>query len=453
LNTTPCVDRWPRLSIVAGRAMEIEIVVVVLLALAAFIWFRSKKSKLPALDDDIDVAPPKVSAEPKTQVEALLKERQPMVPRPLASESDAAPEPNPIREPINIAPIAPEIHMPVDPALGLPSIAPVEAVPPPPDRSRDATRVTSHVDFQSLRRGLAKSRKEDGFFGKLRSLLGGRKEIDPKISEEIEELLLTSDVGVKTTERILGTIKERLKRGELSDEGKVWEALSDEACRILDVDGRKGGLTPLGKPTVVLFVGVNGAGKTTTIGKLAKQLKAQGKTVMLAAGDTFRAAAVEQLRAWGERTSCEVAFGKEGADPSSVLFDAANQAASLGVDFLLADTAGRLHTKANLMQEMSKIARTLSKALPGAPQETFLVVDSTNGQNALAQAREFKEALPLTGLVLTKLDGTARGGVVLGIADTLGVPVRYVGVGERTEDLQEFGVAEFVEALLGREEV
>jgi fused signal recognition particle receptor len=197
------------------------------------------------------------------------------------------------------------------------------------------------------------------------------------------------------------------------------------------------------------MVGVNGAGKTTTIGKLAQQFTDAGKKVMLAAGDTFRAAAVDQLQAWGDRVGCEVISGKEGADPSSVLFDAIQAAKDAGVDVLLADTAGRLHTKANLMAEMTKIAKTIGKALPGAPHEVLLVIDSTNGQNAMAQAREFKEALTVTGLALTKLDGTARGGAVLGICDGLQLPVRYIGVGERTEDLYEFDTNAFVEALLG----
>jgi len=425
--------------------MEVVIVVVVLLIVLGVFWSRQRARKAEASTTWNDAGSGTLDASVPRPSEPEAK--KPEAAPPAETGSAKAPE---IHLPATN--IAPEIHIAPDPTVGLPSIAPVEASPPPPDRSKEAPRSASHVDYQSLRRGLAKSRQDDGFFGRLRSLLGSKKQIDKGLSEEIEELLLTSDVGVKTTERILSSINERLGRGELSDPNRVWEALSEEACRILDVDGRKGQLSSLGSPTVVLFVGVNGAGKTTTIGKLAKQLKAQGKSVMLAAGDTFRAAAVEQLRAWGERTSCEVVFGKEGADPSSVLFDAVAQASEAKIDFLLADTAGRLHTKTNLMAEMTKIERSLGKALAGAPHETFLVIDSTNGQNALAQAREFKEALPISGLVLTKLDGTARGGVVLGICDTLGVPVRYVGLGERTEDLQEFGAAEFVEALLGRDE-
>ena len=326
--------------------------------------------------------------------------------------------------------------------------------PPPPERSETPveTGLGRKPELQSLRRGLAKSRQAEGFFGRLKSLFQAKKEIDPAIAEEIEEVLLTSDVGVQTTETILERIKNRLKKGELKEEAQVWEALRDEARRILSVDGKCGGIALSNQPTVVLMVGVNGAGKTTTIGKLAQQLSQAGKKVTLAAGDTFRAAAVEQLKAWGQRVGCEVIAGKDGADPSSVLFDAIKQAAQDGADVVLADTAGRLQTKTNLMQEMTKIAKTIDKALPGAPHEVLLVIDSTNGQNALSQAKEFQRALTLSGLVLTKLDGTARGGAVLGICDALQVPVRYIGVGERTEDLYEFDIYAFIEALLGPDE-
>jgi fused signal recognition particle receptor len=227
--------------------------------------------------------------------------------------------------------------------------------------------------------------------------------------------------------------------------------LRDEACRVLEVEGKAKALEFRARPTVVLFVGVNGAGKTTTIGKLATKLKDEGHQCVLAAGDTFRAAAVQQLTVWGNRIGCEVVRGKDGADPGSVVFDAIEKAKAIGADVVLADTAGRLHTKTNLMTEMDKIARTAGKAMNGAPHETFLVIDATNGQNALAQAQEFKATLSLTGVVLTKLDGTAKGGVVLGIAEELGLPVRFVGLGERPDDLHEFSPADFVDALLGGE--
>lgn len=429
--------------------MELVLVLVVLLLAGAFFIVRAQRRKPGAqaeVPDHLD--PP--------QPRPIERAREPRVQQTHERSNDAPYQDVVVREKPEAR--EPDLELPTaesepDPAAHFRSLAPTDVSPPEPVRSDGSPNTRrSRVDLQSLRRGLAKTRDDGGFFGRLRSLLTGKKEIAPEIATEIEELLLTSDVGVKTTTRILTGLKARLGRGELSSEEAVWGALREEACRIVDVDGKTGPIHQAGSPTVVLFVGVNGAGKTTTIGKLARQLKSRGSSVMLAAGDTFRAAAVEQLRAWGERTECEVVSGKEGSDPSSVLFDAVERAKTQGVDFLLADTAGRLHTKANLMQEMTKIERTLAKALPGAPHEIFLVIDATNGQNAMAQAREFKEALSVTGLILTKLDGTARGGVVLGICDTLGVPVRYVGLGEKLEDLQEFGAAEFVEALLGKDE-
>ncbi|MES1178859.1 MAG: signal recognition particle-docking protein FtsY [Myxococcales bacterium] len=320
---------------------------------------------------------------------------------------------------------------------------------PPPPSARGVERAPR--DIEGLRKGLSKARGSEGFFGRLRALFVGKKEISPDITAELEEVLLSSDVGTETTALLLERVKEVLSQGDLSNPDKVWDALRAEAERIVSVDGITGPLELRAKPTVVLLVGVNGAGKTTTIGKLATKLQTNGKKCVLAAGDTFRAAAVQQLVVWGDRVGCEVVRGKDGADPGSVVFDAIKRAETLGVDVVLADTAGRLHTKSNLMAEMKKIAKTAEKALAGAPHEILLVIDATNGQNALAQAKEFKEALPLTGIVLTKLDGTAKGGVVLGIANALRLPVRFVGLGERPDDLHEFAPADFVEALLGRD--
>ena len=320
--------------------------------------------------------------------------------------------------------------------------APATPRPPPaPLRKRER-------DVAGLRKGLAKVRQSGGLFGRLKALFVGKREIDPSIVEQMEEVLLTSDVGVKTTAALLDDLRERLVKKELTDPDRVWQALRERASDLLK-DG-EGGLRNHGRPTVVLMVGVNGSGKTTTIGKLATKLAAQGRKVMLVAGDTFRAAAVEQLKIWGERVGCEVWSGKEGADPAAVAFDAVQQATKDGVEWVLVDTAGRLHTKTNLMDELKKVARTIGKALEGAPHETLLVVDATNGQNALQQAAMFKEALPLSGIVLTKLDGTAKGGVVLAIAAEHGVAVRYVGVGERADDLRDFEAEEFVEAMLGQ---
>lgn len=311
--------------------------------------------------------------------------------------------------------------------------------------------VTEVHDVASLRKGLAKSRSAEGIFGKLRALISGRREISPEITEQIEEVLLASDVGVATTQSMLERIRESLKKSDLVDSAKVWEALRAEAKRILSVDGTAGAFLLRSQPTVVLLVGVNGAGKTTTIGKLATKMVANGQRCVLAAGDTFRAAAVQQLTIWGDRVGCPVVKGKDGADPGSVVFEAIKQAREAQADVVLADTAGRLHTKSNLMAEMKKIVATAGKALEGAPHEVLLVIDATNGQNALAQAKEFRDTLPLTGIVLTKLDGTAKGGIILGICDTLKLPVRFIGLGERPDDLHEFSPDDFVEALLGKE--
>jgi fused signal recognition particle receptor len=332
-----------------------------------------------------------------------------------------------------------------------PSEPPVDEEEPEEPSEKPAARpeplAKRKPDVEGLRKGLAKARQREGFFGRLKALFVGRKEIDPGIVEEMEEVLLTSDVGVKTTEALLAHIREALEKNELTDPDKVWEALRKRAEELLSIG--TGGLALSDKPTVVMVVGVNGAGKTTTIGKLATKLKAQGRTVVLAAGDTFRAAAVKQLELWGERVGCEVVKGKDGANPGSVIFDAIKRAEEVGADVVLADTAGRLHTKTNLMDELTKVSRTMSKAKDGAPHETLLVLDATNGQNAMQQAAMFKEALPLSGIVLTKLDGTAKGGVILGVCAEHALPVRYIGVGESAEDLKDFIADEFVEALLG----
>ncbi len=321
------------------------------------------------------------------------------------------------------------------------------AVPPPPPSRPLAPSVPPKKDVLGIRKGLAATR--GGFIARLKDIFAGKKDIDPAILEQIEEVMLTSDVGVKTTQAIVARLREALDRNELKDGDAVWAALRREATRVLTVEG--GRIRVKSKPTVVLMVGVNGVGKTTTIGKLATRFKNEGKKVMLAAGDTFRAAAVQQLEVWGKRVDADVAKGKDGADPGAVAFEATTKAKEAGVDLLLVDTAGRLHTKAPLMDEIKKVRKSIGKALEGAPHETLLVLDATTGQNALTQAAMFKDALELTGIILTKLDGTAKGGVVLGICDELKVPVRYIGLGERAEDLREFQPEDFVEALFGRD--
>ena len=334
---------------------------------------------------------------------------------------------------------------------------PPEALPSsdvlPADESQPSVHAAARAkegapkrDVAGLRKGLAATR--GGFVARLTAIFGGKKEIDPAILEQMEEVMLSSDVGVKTTQAILERLRDKLQKNELRDADAVWAALRAEATRILTLDG--GRLRFAGKPTVVLMVGVNGVGKTTTIGKLATKYNADSKKVFLAAGDTFRAAAVQQLEIWGKRVGAEVVKGKEGADPGAVAFEATTKAKDAGADLLLIDTAGRLHTKTPLMDEIKKVRKTIAKAMDGAPHETLLVLDATTGQNALTQAALFKEAIDLTGIILTKLDGTAKGGIVLGICDELKVPVRYIGLGERAEDLREFHAEEFVEALFGQ---
>jgi len=301
---------------------------------------------------------------------------------------------------------------------------------------------------RTLAEGLAKTR--GGFMARLNAFIGASKELDDAALSELEEILFSADVGVHTATALLDSVRERLKRRELSDLAKVKSALREEIERILSqASGAHGGLPEAAPPQVVMVVGVNGTGKTTTVGKLAAKLKAAGKSVILGAGDTFRAAAGEQLDVWADRAQVPIVRGKDGGDPGAVLFDAVARARSEGLDVVLCDTAGRLHTKASLMDELKRLKRTLAKAQESAPHEVLLVVDATTGQNAIQQARQFHDALGVTGFVLTKLDGTAKGGVIIGICDTLKIPVRYVGVGEKVADLKEFDAHEFVEALFG----
>jgi fused signal recognition particle receptor len=322
---------------------------------------------------------------------------------------------------------------------------PQAKVEAPAAKAEPAAKPKKKGDVAGLRKGLTQART--GFVARLFGLFTGKKEIDPALLGELEEVMLTSDVGVKTTQAILERLKEKLDRSELADGDTVRAALRAEATRILGIGG--GPIRDAGKPTVVLMVGVNGVGKTTTIGKLATRFGNDGKKVVLAAGDTFRAAAVQQLEVWGKRTGAEVVRGKDGSDPGAVAYEATTKAKESNADVLLVDTAGRLHTKAPLMDEIKKVRKTIAKALDGAPHETLLVLDATTGQNALTQAQMFKDAVDLTGIVLTKLDGTAKGGIVLAICDELKVPVRYVGLGERSEDLRDFDPEDFVEALFG----
>lgn len=304
--------------------------------------------------------------------------------------------------------------------------------------------------FSRMKQGLSKSRKNltEG----LTNILIGGKEIDDELLEEVEDQLLVADIGVNATNRIIKNLTEATARGDLIYSHSLYKALQKELTDILTpkvaplvVDASK-------KPFVILVVGVNGVGKTTTIGKLAKRLQAEGKSVMLAAGDTFRAAATEQLQVWGERNNIPVVAQGHGSDSASVIFDAIQSAKARGIDVLIADTAGRLQNKTHLMEELKKVIRVMQKADPTAPHESMIVLDAGTGQNALNQVEIFNEAVPLTGVTVTKLDGTAKGGVVFNIAENTNVPIRFIGVGEKIDDLRPFQADDFVKALFEKDE-
>ncbi len=303
--------------------------------------------------------------------------------------------------------------------------------------------------FARLKRSLSRTKANigAGFFG----LFSGKK-IDDDLFEELEEQLLIADVGMNTTTKIINNLTEKASRGDLKDGEALYGLLKEEMAEILSQVEQPLEIDTGKTPYVILMVGVNGVGKTTTIGKLAKQFQNEGKKVMLAAGDTFRAAAVEQLQVWGERNNVPVIAQHTGADSASVIYDAIEAAKARGVDVVIADTAGRLQNKANLMEELRKIVRVMKKIDDSAPHEIMLTLDAGTGQNAISQAKLFSDVAPLTGITLTKLDGTAKGGVIFAIADQFGIPIRYIGVGEGIEDLRPFATQEFIDALFSREE-
>jgi fused signal recognition particle receptor len=301
--------------------------------------------------------------------------------------------------------------------------------------------------LEKLKSGVQKTR--DGFVSRIEDVIAGRKQIDADLLDELEYTLISADIGVTTTNEILERIRERVDRKLVGDAAELRGLIREYLLEVLQANDR-----PLAyvdqPPAVIMVVGVNGAGKTTTIGKLAAHLKADGHSVLLCAADTFRAAAVEQLEIWGERTQTQVIRQNTGADPSAVMFDALQAAKSRKIDYLIVDTAGRLQTKTNLMAELEKMRRTATRIIPGAPHEVLLVLDATTGQNGLEQARKFTETSGVTGIVLTKLDGTAKGGVVVAIARELAIPIRFVGVGEKVDDLLPFDPEKFIDSLFAK---
>lgn len=317
------------------------------------------------------------------------------------------------------------------------------------DRIKETVRaatqkVGSALQVERLRSGLEKTRAS--LLGRLGKLLRGRQ-LDDTLLAELEEVLLLADVGISTTEKIIDGLRRRARLLDPSDSDAVKDAIKSEICELLLSTQSSPSFRDEQKPQVILIVGVNGVGKTTTIGKLAYRLRNEGKRVIIGAADTFRAAANEQLEVWAQRAGVEIVHQQSGADPAAVAYDTLHAALARSMDVCMIDTAGRLHTKAGLMQELEKITRVMKKLVPSAPHEVFLILDATTGQNGLQQVREFAKVAPLTGIIITKLDGTAKGGIVLAIADQMKVPVRYIGVGESVEDLQPFDAVAFVEAL------
>jgi fused signal recognition particle receptor len=353
---------------------------------------------------------------------------------PPALAPEASREPEVAAARVELPPPAAIEAAPAPPRVEAPPPEPVAAPAPPP----------AVAEAPRPRAGLAGrlARTRDAFVGRIGALVGGRA-LDAHVLEELEALLFGADLGVKTAESLLDAVRSRAAGGDAEQVRRVLrETILEKLRRVESPAG-----AAASKPHVVLVLGVNGSGKTTTIGKLAARHRAAGRSVVLGAGDTFRAAAIEQLEIWGQRVGCEVVRGQAGGDPAAVAFDTVKAATARGADVALIDTAGRLQTKAPLIEELRKVVRVIGRDCPGAPHEVLLVLDANTGQNAISQARVFTEAAGVTGLVLTKLDGTAKGGVLVGLADEFGIPVRYVGVGESADDLREFDAEEFVEAL------
>ena len=386
---------------------------------------------------------PKLDQAPKTKEEIETEARRVFeIPKVLVGESDAGESRHHVQitRTADAGPTTKSAPAP-EPSAGdaesAPSKTPAKPKPPKVERAG-----------KTLREGLA--RTHEGFVDKLGKLFGKAKTIDDDLLGDLEEALFTADIGVRTSQKLVDLVHEGLSKKALSKPDKVWAYLKDRITEMLVVDS-----APLdlgrAKPLVIMVVGVNGAGKTTTIGKLARKYTDEGKKVLLAAGDTFRAAAVEQLEVWAERAGVPVVRGRDQQDPSSVIFEACQRADEEGFDVCIADTAGRLQAKKELMDELGKVHRVIGKAIPGAPHEVWLVLDATNGQNAISQAKEFTQTVDVSGLVLTKLDGTAKGGVVIGISDQMALPVRYIGIGETVDDLRAFEPAAFAEALFASE--
>jgi fused signal recognition particle receptor len=326
---------------------------------------------------------------------------------------------------------------------------------PPPRRRPPLLRIFKRTRETDQKTEQALERTRKGWFSNISGLFS-REKLDDEVWDELEELLIGADTGVSTTQKVLGELQLRVEKDRITDPQQVQALLKQELVAVLQNGREKGriwgeeGPPPDSRPAIILVVGVNGTGKTTSVAKLAQAYREDGEKVVVAAADTFRAAAIEQLKSWGEVVGADVVAHKQGADPGAVVFDALTAAESRGADVVIIDTAGRLHTKFNLMEELGKIRRVIERKVPEGPDEVMLVLDATTGQNAMVQAKAFSEVVPITALCLTKLDGTSKGGIVFAVADQLGIPVRFIGTGEQPEDLTPFDAEEFVDALFSR---
>ena len=395
-------------------------------------WFKKKLKKLGIGKKEEEVLAPEEIIQDAQEVEA-----EPEAP---CVETDQAEEPVDVvlEAPPDAGPLPEEIVAAEDEAQ--PCAEEPQAVQEEP--------VVKKGMFQRLRARLSKTR--DSFVRRVDALFLGKRVIDDELLDELEEILITADLGVGTAQDLIDDARSRVARKELSDPATLKAAIKEKILSyLLSVDRPAELVMPESGPFVIMVVGVNGVGKTTTIGKMAHKFVKSGQSVLLVAGDTFRAAAVEQLQIWGERVGVNVVSQKSGADPSSVVYDAIDFATNRDFDVIIMDTAGRLHTKVNLMEELKKIKRVMGKKLPGAPHEIMLVLDATTGQNGISQARLFDEAVGITGITLTKLDGTAKGGIVVNVCHDFNIPIRFIGIGEKMEDLRDFDPNEFVEALFG----
>ncbi|WP_103734229.1 signal recognition particle-docking protein FtsY [Pseudomonas sp. GZJR-8] len=444
-----------------------------------FGWLRKKPQETVVEQPQVQAEPipePIVEAEPvaETPAPVVLPIAEPVLQPVVEAEPEPEPEPEPehkpwlalpvAEEPVALVedvqaehvtppiPVAPPVEVVVQtpPAVEIPVEVPAVVAAPAVIEEPVAPAETSKSGFFArLKQGLSKTSASIG--EGMASLFLGKKVIDDELLEDIETRLLTADVGVEATAVIIQSLTQKVARKQLTDADALYKSLQAELAAMLKPVEASLVITP-NKPFVILVVGVNGAGKTTTIGKLAKKLQGEGKKVMLAAGDTFRAAAVEQLQVWGERNKIPVIAQHTGADSASVIFDAVQAAKARNIDVLIADTAGRLHTKDNLMEELKKVRRVISKLDADAPHEVLLVLDAGTGQNAISQAKQFNQTVQLTGLALTKLDGTAKGGVIFALAKQFGLPIRYIGVGEGIDDLRTFEAEPFVQALFAERE-